>query len=309
MPQPLVYIILVNFNGQKDTLECLHSLQQIKGQNFQTIVIDNGSKDDSISEIQKHYPNTKLIPTHQNLGFAEGNNVGIRYALAKGADYIMLLNNDTTVDPEFLTAFLFQNDDIMGPKLYTAQDKNRFDHLGGIWNPEKGHFDLIAAGEIDDGSHDEPESVDYVCGACLIAKRAVFETTGLLEPQFFLYWEESDFCARAKKLGFIIKTCPKSKVYHKVSASFTGGKPHTTYYDWRGRLLWIKRNCSTKEKRHLLRKVFIPEIAKIYRHSLLKKLQALANPEKKKQVHVLDSAKQGVKDFTYNRFGIFQKKS
>jgi len=245
-----------------------------------------------------------MIPTHQNLGFAEGNNVGIRYALSSGADYLLLLNNDTVVDAHFLDAFVAQNDDIMGSKLYQYHDKNRFDHLGGNWNKQKGHFDLIGANQIDEGQYDTPLDVDYVCGAGLFAKRRVFEKTGPLEPLFFLYWEESDFCARAKKHGFTIRTCPQSKIYHKVSASFSGGKPHTTYYNWRGRLLFVKRNCTFKEKCRLMRKIFFPEILKIYRHSLLKQLQSLANPQKRKDLQTLESAKQGIKDFTYNRFGI-----
>ena len=299
---PNVYIILVNWNGLNDTLECIASLKNLDFTNYKIVVVDNGSLEDPTNALDA---DVIILKTYQNLGFAEGNNVGIRYALAKGADAIWLLNNDTVVKPDALSAFVNQMDQssIMGSKLMCYHERDHFDHLGGLWNSQRGYFDLIAVGEKDTGQYDKPLSIDYVCGASLFAKRQVFEAVGMLEPRFFLYWEESDWCWRAKKKGFTTMTCPQSTVYHKGSASMVGGKPFQTYYDWRGRLLWIKRHCSKKEKLRLYKKVIAPEILKLYRHRWLKKLQSFLGKSKHTALPRLEAAIAGIKDHTYGRGG------
>ena len=307
MSNPLVYIILVNWNGFDDTLECIASLKKLNYPNYKILVIDNGSR-----EIPVFDPDILLIKTYQNLGFAEGNNVGIRYALAKGADAIWLLNNDTIVKPDALTAYINQLPyaHILGAKLMRYDQRDTFDHLGGRWNPKRGHFDLIALGAADQGQHDNPQPLDYVCGASLFATNETFKTVGLLESRFFLYWEESDWCARAKKAGFCITTCPKAVVYHKGSASMPCGKPYTTYYDWRGRLLWIRRNCSSKERLRLFKSVIAPEVYKIYKHWCLRKIQSFIKRIPHHELPKLEAAIAGIKDYTYHRTGMrIQNKS
>lgn len=200
------------------------------------------------------HPSIDIIETKANLGFAEGNNVGIKAALSRGASHILLLNNDTLVDPHLIEAFLAQNDPIMGGKIYLESDRSRLDHIGGIWQPDQAGFNLIGARALDDGQFEDPIEVDYACGACLFVKREVFATVGLLEPKFFLFWEESDFCFRAKKAGYPTTFCPKAKIYHKVSASFSG-KAHTHYFYWRNRWLFVERNFKGREKRCIKRKI------------------------------------------------------
>ena len=181
------------------------------------------------------------------MGFAEGNNVGIRFALEKGADFILLLNNDTIVDPQLLAAFINTSKNnpkagIFGAKIYLYDHPHQFDHFGEI-GIAKRNFDLIGNRIFDDDISWELErEIDYACGAALFIKREVFEKIGLLEPKFFLIWEESDFCFRARRRGFTTLIAPQAKIWHKVSASFCG-KPHSTYFWWRNRLLWIERNC------------------------------------------------------------------
>lgn len=315
---PKIAIIVLNWNGKKDTLECLSSLQKISYPDYEVIVIDNGSHDDSVLAIERAFPSIEVIKTHENLGFAEGNNVGIRHALAKGADLFFLLNNDTVVDSGILTAFTTSLKDlpyagILGAKIYLYDQKNTFDHLGGRWNPRKGVFDLIAKGLVDDGLQWEiPQKVDYACGAALLIKREVFEKIGELESKFFLIWEESDFCARAQRAGFLTMTCPEAKIWHKVSASFVGGKPHSTYFWWRNRLLWIERNCSSKERLKLFLFVLLPEITHLYKLKILKtiqlKLLSFFTPKKdlsKQRSRVLKyrAACQGIQDYALRRFG------
>lgn len=274
-----ILIILLNWNGKKDTLECLDSLQKVNYPHFTTIVIDNGSSDDSVITIRNAFPSIPIFETKENLGFAGGNNVGIAWGLKKDYEWILLLNNDTTVAPDFLNGFLDAAKQepkakILGAKIYRSSKQNEIDHLGGIWNPKIAEFESLHSGQIDDKiSFESMKKVDYVCGAALFMHRSVPETIGLLEPKYFLFWEETDFCCRAKRCNLEVWTAPQAKVWHKVSSSFTGGKPQMHYFWWRSRLLWMERNCLFSERKALYRKIVFPELWKTLRHYLLRSAQ------------------------------------
>ena len=278
-----ILIVLLNWNGKKDTLECLHSLEKVTYPHFTTIVVDNGSADDSVAQIRAAFPKIPIFETHANLGFAGGNNVGISWALKKDYDWILLLNNDTIVAPDVLEGFLEAAQKqlaakILGAKIYRYAHPQCIDHLGGMWSPKIAEFISLHSGQIDDGaSFEEMRPVDYVCGAALFMHRSVPEAIGLLEPKFFLFWEETDFCFRARRLGFEVWTAPKAKVWHKVSASFTG-KPQMHYFWWRSRLLWLERNCLFFERKQLYRAVIFPELWKMLRHYLLYTLRGGLRP-------------------------------
>ncbi len=301
-----VIIIILNWNGKKDTLECLASLKKVEYPNFLTIVVDNGSTDDSVSTLRTAYPNLPILETKANLGFAGGNNVGIEWALRHHAQWILLLNNDTTVAPDFLNAFLLAAKEqpkakILGAKIYRYSDPKLIDHCGGFWNPKIAEFDSPASGQLDTPySFTEMQSVDYVCGAALLMHRSVPETIGLLEPRFFLFWEETDFCFRARRSGFGVWTAPSAKIWHKVSSSFTGGKPHMHYFWWRSRLLWIERNCTPEEKKSLYRSVIYPELWKSLRHYLIKSLFSFSDTDKIKRNK---AGLLGALDYFRRRFG------
>ena len=306
---PKISIILLNWNGKKDTLECLASLQKVRYPNFQAIVVDNGSTDGSVAAIRAAHPHTPILENGSNLGFAGGNNPGIEWAIRHHAEWVLLLNNDTTVAPDFLDAFLKAAKEqpkgrIFGAKILRYSQPNIIDHLGGFWNPQVGEF--ISP---DSGQPDHPyfnmRAADYVCGAALLMHRSVPETIGLLEPNFFLFWEESDFCYRAKRAGFEVWTAPEAKIWHKVSSSFTGGKPHMHYFWWRSRLLWIERNCTPLEKKQLYRKIIIPELWKMGRHYLLKAGLNLLCPncDRKEKARRLRAGCAGALDFFRSRFG------
>lgn len=296
-----IIIILLNWNGKKDTLECLASLEKVTYRNFQTIVVDNGSTDDSVLAIRSAYPLIPILETKANLGFAGGNNVGIEWALRKHAQWILLLNNDTTVAPDFLHEFLAAAKEqpkakILGAKIFRYNDPTRIDHLGGFWNPDKAEFESSASGDIDHPYFDMAPA-DYVCGAALFMHRSVPETIGLLESKFFLLWEETDFCYRARRANFEVWTAPRAKIWHKVSSSFTGGKPHMHYFWWRSRLLWIERNCDPGERRVLYKKFIWPALLKSLRHYILKAL--LRNPKAKQN----KAALAGAIDYFRQKFG------
>lgn len=296
---PKIAIIVLNWNGKQDTLTCLESLQKLTCPRFEVIVVDNGSTDDSAMAMQRAYPHHIFIVNSQNLGFAEGNNVGIRLAMERGAELLFLLNNDTIVAPDILERFVegfaaHPQAGILGAKICRLDHRETLDHLGGRWNRKTGKFDFIG-GQEPEAKWQETQELDYVCGAGLIVRRAVIEKIGLLDPRFFLIWEESDFCFRARRAGFQVLTCPQAKLWHKVSASFTG-KPHSTYYWWRNRLLWIEKNCSPWEKWSLYARVLIPNILPMVRKHWLKR-------ERNEQFYKNRAALWGVRDYLLRRFG------
>lgn len=271
---PKIIILILNWNGKKDTLECLASLQKVQYPHFQTVIIDNGSTNDSVAVLRSAYPHIPLLETGENLGFAGGNNRGIEWALRHHAEWILLLNNDTTVAPDFLHAFMQAAQEqpkgkILGAKILSYSRPHLIDHLGGYWNGQKGDFESSECEQEDHPFHNM-RPADYVCGAALLMHRSVPEAIGLLEPKYFLFWEETDFCYRARRAGFEIWTAPQAKIWHKGSSSFTGGKPQMHYFWWRSRLLWIERNCTEEEKTRLYRKVIMPDIWKLARHYLMK---------------------------------------
>jgi GT2 family glycosyltransferase len=298
---PKITIVILNWNGKKDTLECLHSVAKISYPRFTTLIVDNGSKDDSVSAIRKEFPGVEIIETGENLGFAEGNNVGIRHALLQG-----LLHAFTQSLEKHPQAGIF------GGKLQLYSKRDLMDHWGGNWNPKKGSFDLVGLNQnADDPAWQKPLVLDYVCGAAFLVRKEVFEKIGLLEAKFFLVWEENDFCFRARKAGYLSMTCPEAKVWHKVSASFQG-KPHTTYFWWRNRLLWIERNLSLSNTISIYLRKIIPEIFQTLKLIILKKAQLvilkIIRPKENQSQRIgkiiqYQAQFQGMRDYFFRRFG------
>ncbi len=303
-------IVILNWNGKNDTLACLQSLRGYPD----IIVVDNGSHDDSVEAIKTQFPKMQVVETGMNLGYAGGNNVGIEIALKQGADAVLLLNNDTIVDLEMMNRFIeaAQKDPsvgIWGGYPLRFSNPEHLDHLGGIWNGEKGDFELVGLSEKKGFRTDKP--LDYVCGCSIFIRREVFEKIGLLEAKFFLFWEEADFAMRAKKAGFKIDVCYEALLLHKVSASFVGGSPHKKYFWWRGRLLWIERNCTPQEKKRLFRKILNPELwhykkllyIKGAELKLLKLLRKQNTHEKQEKLKQYRAIVQGLQDYSAGRFG------
>jgi len=290
-------------------------MRKIDYPNFEVVVVDNGSTDDSVKVIREGFANVTLLETGKNLGYAGGNNVGIEYALKTGAELVLLLNNDTVVDERLLEAFAKEARDrsevgIFGARPLRFFEPDKLDHLGGVWNGKKGEFDLIGLQEKEDFKY--AGELDYVCGCSVLIRREVFEKIGLLEPSFFLFWEEADFCMRAKRAGFGIGICDGAKLWHKVSASFVGGKPHVAYFWWRNRFLWIERNLSPKDRRRVFWKVLMPQVGHLYKLSMLKGLELRVLKvlrskkdlkEKEQKLHQYRASLQGFHDYVWRRFG------
>ena len=255
--QPSVYIVLLNYNTYKDTIECIKSLKNIEYENYHIVIVDNNSINNSeeyITEYIKDINNTHFIKSVKNLGFSGGNNLGIKWSLEQSADYICLLNNDTIVEPTFLKYLVTEmesdkNIGISSGKIMYYSEPEVIWAAGGKVDELKciGHNGRINL--KDDIKFNSKEEVSFLTGCLQLISREVFENIGLYEDEYFLYMEDVDFCLRASRAGYKLLYVPQSKIYHKVSVS-TGGQssPLVTYYMNRNRLLFNKKHQNNKIK-------------------------------------------------------------
>jgi len=245
MPQPLVYVVILNWNLKQDTQECLASLLESTYSNFRALVVDNGSQDGSPEYLRERFPNAEVIVNPANLGFAGGNNVGLRHALDHGADYVLLLNNDTVVDAAMLSRLVARGESdhgagIIAPMMLYYAQRKRIWHLGGRvsrWLPVAM---TLGHSQRDDGHWVEPFAVDYVvfCGALL--KRGLLEAIGLLDERFFFTYEDSDFCSRARAAGYRILCEPRARLWHKVSLSAQKDSVNVRYWKSKDRAMFYR---------------------------------------------------------------------
>ena len=221
---PLVYIIVLNWNGKHHLNECFRSFENLEYDNFKLLLVDNASMDGSVEYVRSHYPSIEIIRNESNLGFSEGNNVGIRHALSEGAEYVILLNNDTRVEPDFLLRLIRYGEThpdagVLGGTVKLNGDPSRINSTGVNLNLLAYGWDRdfglpTAAIRRKDGE------VLAVTGALMAVKRQVFDKIGFLDKRFFAYFEDVDFCIRVwKHTGMTVNYVPQSVVYHKFSAS------------------------------------------------------------------------------------------
>ncbi|ALM76391.1 glycosyltransferase family 2 protein [Thermococcus barophilus] len=298
---PRVSIIILNWNGWKDTIECLESLYRITYPNYDVIVVDNASQDDSIQKIKEYCegkikinskffdynPNNKpikvfeisedeaekgkfnrqlyekypverrmiIIENKGNYGFAGGNNVGIKFALkVLNSDYVLILNNDTVVDPNFLNeminvAMRDEKIGICGPKIYYYNIPNMIWHAGGyvnFWTGKYGYkgWTKDGRGEIDKGQYDKISEELFVSGCCMLISKKVLTQVGLFDESFFFGSEESDIGIRANNAGFKVVYVPNSKIWHKVSATVKREFSFASLRLIESRLILFRKHCS-----------------------------------------------------------------
>jgi GT2 family glycosyltransferase len=253
---PLVYIVIVNYNGWKDTLECLSSLGYLTYPRVGIVVIDNASSDNSETLIREHDSSVTLLQSGSNLGYASGNNLGIRYALKNGADYVWLLNNDTVVDTQALDHLVqrMQQDPKVGMCGSTLLYYHKRDTIqvlaGATYNQWLGISSHLGKDELLSCLHDPQaieQQLDYIIGASMLVSRTFLEEVGLMNEAYFLYYEEIDWATRAKG-KFTLGYAPASIIYHKEGASVGTTKLamsklkrlRSEYYGLRSRLLFTR---------------------------------------------------------------------
>ncbi len=267
-----VYAIIVNWNGIEDTLNCLQSLSKINRSyaNLTVLVVDNGSTNDSVSQIHKKYPDVTVLETGKNLGFTGGNNVGMDYALSHNADFIWMLNNDTLVHKDVLS-FVNQFNDpkvgACGSKIYFA--KGHEYHADRYTDKERGHVLWYAGGkvdwqniyashrgvdEVDHGQYDTVEETPFITGCSFIVRSDIVKSVGKLDDAYYLYLEDLDWSVRIQRAGYTLQYVPTSMLWH-VNAGSSGkpGNPTHEYYFTRNRLIFGFRYASLRTKFALVR--------------------------------------------------------
>jgi hypothetical protein len=214
---PACFVLVLNYNGRQLGLldDCFGSLLQTRYPNSHYLLVDNGSTDDSVNYVRHNYPIVNLLLHEQNLGFAEGNNRGIQYSLAQGADYIILLNNDTRVEEDWLTSLVNVAEQNQKIGLCESQ-QHTWDGCGLIQHKLKPEWmEGVMSIEPLPANPGAPHPTAYAAGCCMLIRRSVVERIGMFDPRYFAYDEDVDFSLRAWIAGFDVYKVPSSIVYHK----------------------------------------------------------------------------------------------
>lgn len=263
MDWPRVTVITLNWNGKEDTLQCVESLQQLNYPNYEIVVVDNGSEDDSVPALRERFPGLTLIETGENLGYARGFNTGLRYAADAGSEYFLILNNDTWIDADALIEMVkvAQDDAQVGfvsGKVYFYDQPDLLQTVGRSTHPIFVVGGLIGYREPDRGQYDEVTERAFVDDVFLLVRRAVFEEIGGYDPTFFLMYEETDWCARARRAGFKLMYTPHAKIWHKGNRDqLSGIGPTHQFYLARNQIPFVRRNASLEQFRRYLKTLLL----------------------------------------------------
>ena len=245
--EDLLYVIVLNYNGYNDTAECIESVLQNTYQSYKILIVDNASSDGSINKLQEKFPEISVLEMEENIGYAGANNKGIEWAIKRGAEYICLLNNDTKIEKNCLQILIdkIKNNKytLVGPT--TLFWSTNLIHTTGLkFNFYRGEAKLLnykqEAASMQEGSI----SCDYLEGTCLMFTKKLIEKVGYFSEDYFLYYEETDWCCRIKKMGLPIFCIPQALLWHKGSASVKKVSGLKQYFDIRNRIIFEKRNAA-----------------------------------------------------------------
>jgi GT2 family glycosyltransferase len=244
--EPLVGILVLNWNSPQDTIRCLRSIENSDYQNFIILVVDNGSKDDSLDQLHIAYPDLEILETGHNLGYCGGNNAGIRYLLDQGAEYIWLLNDDIAISPVALSHLLraaIEHPDagFLGPKIVSLNDSKRLLSTGGLLTQDYQPIHR-GMGESDNDQYNQHETVDFLSGCALLVSKNTIQGIGLLDEAYFTYYEDIDWCFRGREAGLDCLFVPDSVARHPDTRQRDSGAPLVTHYLARNRLFFIHKH-------------------------------------------------------------------
>jgi GT2 family glycosyltransferase len=236
---PKVFIIILNYNGKNIIGPCLRSVFKNNYPNFEVVVVDNNSQDGSFEEAKMNFSKASFIKSARNLGYAAGNNLGIRFALERMADYVLLLNNDVEVEGDFLLRMVEISErnekiGIVGSVIFN-QDNRDVWYAGGkiSWLTMKTRHERVI-------SDDNDFKTEFITGCSMLVRKEVFKKIGLLDEDFFLYWEDADFSVRTRKAGFEVRVAAKSWVYHHEKSQ--KNLPEKNYWLVISGLLFFRKN-------------------------------------------------------------------
>lgn len=266
-------VIVLHYQSEDDTRDCLKSLilSKSKNESYQIILVDNSKKGQFIKDLKKEYREIFIIENKNNLGFAKGNNVGIKQAMRSGFEQVILLNNDTLVPSGFverLVDYAGKDDQIglVSPKIYFAKGheyhKNRYNknemgkviwYAGGLLDWDNVYAAHRGVDEVDQGQFEKETDTDFATGCCLLIKKKVFDTIGLLDDKYFLYYEDVDFSLRARKANFRVVYFPGIYIWHKNASTLGSGVLKSqVYYQTRNRLYFGMKYARLKVKKSLI---------------------------------------------------------
>ena len=248
-----VYIVILNYKNLEDTLFCLNSLRKITYKACHVVIVDNDSQDGSYEYLKEHETDYKVIQSGENRGYAAGNNVGIRYAMAQGADYVCVLNNDVEVKPDFLQKMVsYMEADpkagMAGPVVYEFAERNIIQSAGCTITIGLGKTSSPLQGK--NRNEIEKEAVKYcdgLSGSCLLVRKEVLEKAGLIPENYFLFFEEMEWCVKIRKQGYKLVVIYASEIYHKGSATLNKTGTVRKYYLARNQVLFVRRNGTTSD--------------------------------------------------------------
>ena len=240
MSSPYLVTVILNTNRRDDTLECINSLNASTYDNHSIIVLDNQSTDGSVDVIKNTYPEIQIIELHENLGYGGNNNVGIKAAIERKADWIFVLNEDVIVSPNCLEQIVESGErdpdiGIIGPIVYHHQSPHLIQSAGGTLGQ---HWEVAhaAVDEPDHGQFNNTREVDWISGCGIVVRRQAIEEVGLIDDRFFYYWDETEWCMRMHDNGWKVILVPSAKIWHKGVTVNHQPKPTVTYYATRNRL-------------------------------------------------------------------------
>ncbi|MGE3841508.1 MAG: glycosyltransferase family 2 protein [Vicinamibacterales bacterium] len=241
--QPLVTCVVLNSNRREDTLQCLASIEASTYRPVASIVLDCHSTDGSVEAVNARFPDAHVIELAENRGYAGNNNVGIRAALHMGAAWVFVLNEDTILAPDCIEQLIGVGQSrpgigIVGPLVYHADEPTVIQTAGGRLNSRWEGWHL-GANEPDEGQYSDVRPVEWISGCGILVRREAIEAVGVLDERFFIYWEETEWCVRARLAGWDILNAPSARLWHKGVQRDYRPKPTVTYYLTRNRLLML----------------------------------------------------------------------
>jgi GT2 family glycosyltransferase len=240
---PLVYTVILAHNHCEDTLQALDSFCQTTCPNHRLLLVDNHSSDGTAAAVQARYPQIDILAHSANLGFAAGMNSGLQYALRRGADLILMANNDVVVSPSMVTCLVEAMKPGVGaaaPMIYYWNDPQRIWSAGFSIHPWFLEMRGGARGKVDDGRWKSPFEVDCLLGCAVMLSSSMLRDVGLLDERYFFYYEDLDLSIRARRKGYRLITVPDAKMWHKVAGSAGMGSAFRVYHMTRGNVLLFR---------------------------------------------------------------------
>jgi GT2 family glycosyltransferase len=259
-PTPHVAVVVLSFNRCDDTKACLESLRRLRWEQLTVIVVDNASTDGTLEAVRRDFPEIVLIHSDENLGFAEGNNIGLRAAFAAGADYALLLNNDTIADEGLVEALVGEalrrpDAGALCPMIHYVDPPDHIWYAGARFDPRAIHNGRHTGyRERDTGQYHSVREIGRATGAAMMVPRAVVEHVGFMDGRLFLQVEDVEWSLRMRAAGYRILFVPEGRVLHRVSVASGGERaPDTAYYEMRNTLEVCSRHAPVRRLARLRR--------------------------------------------------------